>query len=84
MQQYSKLRDFLRDNHWPNGLQNALLQSIEIYPLRYFILDDSGKTKLWEISSFQFIYFICLFYLYEGSMMKYDGHILIQHNGKYV
>lgn len=81
MQQYSKLRDFLRDNHWPNGLQNALLQSIEIYPLRYFILDDSGKTKLLEISSFQFIY---LFYLYEGSMMANDGHILIQHNGKYV
>jgi hypothetical protein len=36
------LRQFLSQNLWPTGLQNALLQSNYKFPVRFMIVDDSG------------------------------------------
>jgi len=33
----------LAENHWPLGLQATLVQTVQKYPLRYFICDDSGS-----------------------------------------
>jgi hypothetical protein len=54
------VRQFLTQNMWPIGLQNALLQSIQSFPVRFMIVDDSG------------------------SMMANDGHIIMQHHGKFM
>jgi hypothetical protein len=34
---------FLTSHHWPEGLQKALIKSLMVLPLRYFICDDSGS-----------------------------------------
>lgn len=41
----TNIRQYLAENYWPNGLQDALLLSINKFPLRFFILDDSGKRN---------------------------------------
>lgn len=38
-------REFLQQNHWPIGLQSGLIRSCQKYPLRYFIVDDSGSMS---------------------------------------
>jgi hypothetical protein len=58
--QETAVRQFLTQNMWPIGLQNALIQSIQKFPVRFMIVDDSG------------------------SMMANDGHIIMQHKGKFV
>lgn len=35
-------REFLNANKWPNGLQNELIKSLKVLPIRFFICDDSG------------------------------------------
>jgi hypothetical protein len=37
------VRQFLTQNMWPIGLQNSLLQSIQSFPVRFMIVDDSGS-----------------------------------------
>jgi len=36
-------RDFLGRHGWPEGMQNALIKSLNKLPLRFFICDDSGS-----------------------------------------
>jgi hypothetical protein len=36
-------REFLSANHFPQGLQDAFIESLTKTPLRYFIIDDSGS-----------------------------------------
>ena len=49
------VKEYLKSFDWPEGLQNVCLQSMENFPIRYFILDDSGSMV-----SFIFEYCICL------------------------
>lgn len=37
------VRNFLMSHSWPNGLQNALINTLKKMPIRYFICDDSGS-----------------------------------------
>jgi len=37
------LKNFLKMQSWPEGLQNLVLKSILVFPLRFFIVDDSGS-----------------------------------------
>lgn len=37
------VRNFLMSHSWPNGLQNALVNTLKKMPIRYFICDDSGS-----------------------------------------
>jgi hypothetical protein len=67
------VRQFLAQNMWPTGLQNALLQSIHKFPVRFMIVDDSG-LRCWSDLSSRFV----------GSMMANDGHLILQHQGKFV
>jgi len=43
VQQREHTISFLSEKHWPHGLQARLLESVERYPIRYFICDDSGS-----------------------------------------
>jgi len=36
---------FLSQKHWPQGLISILLKSCEKYPIRHFIIDDSGSMS---------------------------------------
>lgn len=38
-------RVYLDAQNWPHGLQSILLKSCEKYPIRYFIIDDSGSMN---------------------------------------
>jgi hypothetical protein len=38
-------RQYLSDHHWPNGLVEAFLSSIQKVPIRFFIIDDSGSMS---------------------------------------
>ena len=37
------VREYLRKNHWPEGLQDTLLRGLNKYTRRYIIADDSGS-----------------------------------------
>ena len=37
------IRNFLSSHSWPEGLQNALVNTLKKMPIRYFICDDSGS-----------------------------------------
>ena len=37
------VRAFLAQKQWPSGLQEALVQSCEKFPVRFFVIDDSGS-----------------------------------------
>ena len=41
--QQDAVREFLKSYDWPIGLQDVCLQSMEDFPIRYFIIDDSGS-----------------------------------------
>jgi hypothetical protein len=36
-------REFMTQNDWPVGLQSGLIRSCQKFPMRYFIIDDSGS-----------------------------------------
>lgn len=36
-------REFLSTKHFPQGLQDAFIESLTKTPLRFFIIDDSGS-----------------------------------------
>ena len=38
-------RRFMTDNLWPLGLQNTLIKSVKKFPIRFFIVDDSGRVN---------------------------------------
>ena len=38
--------EFLDRKHWPPGLISVLLKSCERYPIRHFIIDDSGSMSI--------------------------------------
>ena len=38
-------RNFLRSCHWSHGLQSSLLASCNKYPIRFYIIDDSGSMN---------------------------------------
>lgn len=38
-------RAYLTKHHWPSGLQNALIKSCQRFPIRFFIVDDSGSMS---------------------------------------
>ena len=38
-----KAREFLHNNAWPPGLQDALIKGLKKIPIRYIICDDSGS-----------------------------------------
>jgi hypothetical protein len=38
-------REFMRNNKWPDGLQSGLIRSCTKFPMRYFIVDDSGSMS---------------------------------------
>jgi len=40
-----ELRRFLKGEGWPYGLQTIVQKSCERYPIRYFIIDDSGSMN---------------------------------------
>lgn len=44
-----RLKQFLKQQLWPVGLQNALIQSCQKFPLRYFICDNSGSMSAFDI-----------------------------------
>lgn len=37
------VRNFLMSHSWPNGLQDALVNTLKKMPIRFFICDDSGS-----------------------------------------
>ena len=37
------MREYLTENHWPPGLQTALVDTCKKMPVRFFITDDSGS-----------------------------------------
>jgi hypothetical protein len=39
-------RRFLTAEKWPNSLQDVLVKGCEAFPLRYFIIDDSGDDHM--------------------------------------
>lgn len=39
------LREYLTAHRWPIGMQEAVIKSLNRIPMRYFIVDDSGKYK---------------------------------------
>ncbi len=39
----SNAKNYLTGNSWPDGLQELLLKSCLSYPLRFFIIDNSGS-----------------------------------------
>lgn len=41
--QQDKTFDYLTEQKWPKSLQNVLVKGSERFPLRYFIIDDSGS-----------------------------------------
>lgn len=40
------VKEYLTQMEWPYGLQHSLLKSCERYPIRYFIVDDSGSMLI--------------------------------------
>jgi len=38
-------REYMNMQGFPVGLQNAFIASLAKYPMRYFILDDSGSME---------------------------------------
>ena len=36
-------RGYLQSHDWPLGMQNALINTSQKFPIRYFIVDDSGS-----------------------------------------
>lgn len=38
-------RQYLRENKWPEGLQETVIQSMITAPIRFFIIDDSGSMS---------------------------------------
>jgi hypothetical protein len=36
-------RQFLTSNKWPQSLQDILVKGCERFPIRYFVVDDSGS-----------------------------------------
>lgn len=41
----AKIRQFLKTHRWPKGLQDVFIQQVELCPLRFFIVDDSGSMS---------------------------------------
>lgn len=35
-------RRFLSSNHWPQGLQDVVIRGLKRFPLRFYVVDDSG------------------------------------------
>jgi hypothetical protein len=38
-------RRFLTAENWPTSLQDVLVKGCETFPMRYFIIDDSGEPS---------------------------------------
>ena len=43
---YTATRQYLSQHGWPAGLQNSLINSCSKFPIRYFIVDDSGNVHV--------------------------------------
>jgi hypothetical protein len=40
-----KVRRFLSGHGWPEGLQQTAIDSFMVFPIRYFVIDDSGSMN---------------------------------------
>jgi hypothetical protein len=43
-------RRYLSKEHWPKSLQEMLIKGCQRYPVRFFIIDDSGKPTRFSSS----------------------------------
>ena len=39
------VRSYLKSYDWPKGLQDQLIKSFTSFPIRYFVIDDSGSMN---------------------------------------
>ena len=37
------VKRYLSSHGWPNGMQETILKSFDNYPIRFFLVDDSGS-----------------------------------------
>lgn len=40
-----KVRQYLTGHNWPRGLQETVISSFTVFPIRYFVIDDSGSMN---------------------------------------
>ena len=38
-------REYLSAHAWPKGLQDTIINSFNLFPIRYFVVDDSGSMN---------------------------------------
>ena len=63
------LTEFLSSLHWPLGLQQEMLRSMKMIPIRFFIFDDSGSVRFHTSCSLNFFKKKLL------ANLLIDGHI---------
>jgi hypothetical protein len=40
-----RAKELMSQHHWPAGLQAGLIRSCQKFPMRYFVIDDSGSMS---------------------------------------